>query len=179
MINEELESVSEELQEMYEEPMKIKVLNSDTFKEPVQNLKLKEAMYVEEGTSVSEAIKIMQENHIGCILITKKGILSGIFTERDVLNRIVGFGKDLNKTKIEEVMTAGPENFPIHTSIAHILNAMHIGGKRHVIIVDENKHPTAVVSVKDIVEFIVEHFSEEVLNVPPRPIVKTEQREGA
>jgi CBS domain-containing protein len=76
-------------------------------------------------------------------------------------------------------MTANPEAFQPDDSIAYVLNAMSVGGYRHVPVVDEQKIPLAVISVRDIVSFIIEHFPEEVLNLPPEPIRSTEQREGA
>jgi len=76
-------------------------------------------------------------------------------------------------------MTAKVEGFQPEDSVAYVLNAMHVGGYRHVPVVDETGKPLAVVSVKDIVGFLIEHFSEDILNLPPAPMRKTEQREGA
>jgi CBS domain-containing protein len=62
-------------------------------------------------------------------------------------------------------MTADPEVLPVRGTIAHALNKMSIGGFRHVPVVDENHHPVFVVSVRDIVEFLVEAFPREVLTL--------------
>jgi len=77
------------------------------------------------------------------------------------------------------VMTRDPEVFQPEDSIAHILNAMHVGGYRHVPVVDDQQRPVAVISIKDIIGFILDHFAEDILNLPPKPIRTTDQREGA
>jgi CBS domain-containing protein len=106
------------------------------------------------------------------------GKMVGIFTERDVLTRVFG-RKDVDKLQVKDVMTANPQGFQPDDSIAYVLNAMSVGGYRHVPIVNDQGKPIAVVSVKDIVTFIIDHFPEEVLNLPPSPMRTTEQREGA
>ena len=164
---------------MYEESEHTKVLDSNTFKKPVKNIKVPKPATVKLGRPVSEAVQLMQERHFGCLLVLKDGVVAGILTERDLLMKVIGKGKDLKSMKVEEVMTPDPETFQPDDSIAFVLNAMHVGGYRHIPIVDEEKHPLAVVSVKDVVGFIAEHFPEELLNLPPKPMRETQEREGA
>ncbi len=76
-------------------------------------------------------------------------------------------------------MTPKVEGLQADDSIAFVLNTMHVGGYRHVPITDDRGVPVAVVSVKDIVGFIIEHFQEDVVNLPPRPMRTTNEREGA
>jgi len=66
-------------------------------------------------------------------------------------------------------MTADPESLQSGDGIAWALNLMCIGGYRHVPLTDDDGRPTGVVSVKDIVEFIVDLFPDEILNLPPDP----------
>lgn len=175
MYDEELE---DELSRMYEEDRVPKTLSSSTFRKPIKNLKVRKPVEVSPNQSVTDAVRMMQEKKLGCLLVTDGGKMVGIFTERDVLTRVFG-RKDLDKLQVKDVMTPNPEAFQPDDSIAYVLNAMSIGGYRHVPVVDENGAPIAVISVKDIVSFIIEHFPEEVLNLPPEPIRTTEQREGA
>jgi hypothetical protein len=58
------------------------------------------------------------------------------------------------------------------------MNAMHVGGYRHVPVVDAGNVPLAVVSVKDIIGFIVENFPQEILNLPPKPLRTTSREDG-
>lgn len=134
--------------------------------------------------SVTEAIRAMQHEQRGCVLITEDGTsktrLIGIFSERDVLNRIVGRGRNPATLGLGEVMTADPESLPEEASVAWVLNMMAVGGFRHVPVVDSEGRPVFVVSVRDVVEFLVEFFPGEVLNLPPKfGAPRSLEREGA
>jgi CBS domain-containing protein len=111
----------------------------------------------------------MQREHRGCVLVTEDGSLAsplvGIFTERDVLLRIVDRGKNPATLPLEAVMTTDPEVLNLNGTIAHALNKMSVGGFRHVPVVDEDNRPVFVISVRDIVEFLVEAFPREVLTL--------------
>lgn len=173
------EMLDDELSQMYEEPGRSgKTLDSSTFKKSIKHLRLRKPIKVTPDTTVAEAVAMMNEKSLGCVLVAKGGKLAGIFTERDVLKKVVG-KLDPAKTKVKEVMTTDPQGFQLDDSIAFVLNAMHVGGYRHVPIVSKDKEPLAVVSVKDIMAFILDNFPEDVLNLPPEPMRKTEQREGA
>jgi CBS domain-containing protein len=173
------EMLDDELSQMYEEEGKTKkVLDARTLHKPIKHLRVKKPITLTPHNTVGEAVQLMQKKNIGCILITEKEKLAGIFTERDVLLKVAG-KKDSEKLKLGDVMTRKVDGFQEEDSIAYVLNAMHVGGYRHVPVVDERGTPIAVISVKDIIGFILEHFAEDVLNLPPSPMRKTEQREGA
>ena len=134
--------------------------------------------------NVTEAIRAMQREQCGCVLITRDGTpktrLLGIFSERDVLNRIVDRGRNPATLALSEVMTPDPESLPEEASIAWVLNKMAIGGFRHVPVVDSEGCPVFLVSVRDVVEFLVEFFPSEVLNLPPEfGAPRSLEREGA
>ena len=173
------EMLDDELSQMYEEESRTKkILDSSTLRKPIRHLRAKKAITMAPSDTVSNAVELMRKKKIGCILITENGKLSGIFTERDVLMKVAG-SKNFATMKLSEVMTPRVDAFQADDSIAFVLNAMHVGGYRHVPVVDHDGKPMAVISVKDIIAFILEHFSEDVLNLPPSPIRKTEHREGA
>jgi CBS domain-containing protein len=65
-------------------------------------------------------------------------------------------------------MTKDPETLEEDQTIACALNKMSVGGYRHIPIVRHGK-PVGVVSIRDLVDFLVELFPEGVLNVPPSP----------
>lgn len=174
------EELNNEWGMMFEESEKVKVLDSGTFKKPVKNIKVRKPIVLKRGSSAKEAVELMREQQRSAILVVESdGKLAGIVTERDVLLKVIGSEKDLSKITIDEIMTPDPEAFQKDDSVGFVLNAMHVGGYRNVPIVDEQGHPIAVVAMRDIVGFIVEHFPEEVLNLPPKPIRRTDQREGA
>lgn len=136
----------------------------------------------EDGVTV--AVRAMQACRRGCVLVTSDGTaespLLGIFSDRDVLHRVVDQGRNPAVLPLREVMTPDPECLPADASIAWVLNKMAIGGFRHVPVVDVQRHPQFVVSVRDVVDFLVEFFPREILNLPPefgRPC--SDRREGA
>ena len=94
---------------------------------------------------------------------------AGIFTERDLLNRVAGKRLDWGSCRVADYMTRGPETLRPDDRIAWALNLMHLGGYRHVPLTDLEGKPIGIVSVKNIVEFIVDLFPASVLNLPPDP----------
>ena len=173
------EMLDDELSQMYEEETKgKKAFDSSTLHLPIKHLRVRKPLTMSPGNSVAEAVEQMRKNTIGCILVTEKNKLSGIFTERDVLLKVTG-AKNYSSLKLSDVMTRTVETFQSEDSLAFVLNAMHVGGYRHIPVVDHDGVPIAVISIRDIVAFILEHFAEDVLNLPPSPIRKTDQREGA
>ena len=127
-------------------------------------------VFSKEAT-VTEAVRAMQREHRGCVLITEDGTrqtaLIGIFTERDVLFRIVDRGRNPQELNLGDVMMQDPEVLPRTAPLAWVLNKMSVGGFRHVPIVDEQCRPVFIVSVRDIVDYLVASFPSEVLNLPP------------
>jgi CBS domain-containing protein len=138
-------------------------------REPLRALPIRSALVLRTSDSVTDAVRLMQREHRGCVLITEDGSdaspLLGIFTERDVLLRIVDRGKNPATLPLDAVMTADPEVLHLNGTIAHALNKMSVGGFRHVPVVDDQHRPVFVISVSDIVEFLVEAFPREVLTL--------------
>jgi CBS domain-containing protein len=138
--------------------------------EPIGSLSPAPALTVPLDAPLKKAVEIMQDQHIGCVLVVDAaGVLKGIFTERDLLSRVAGRGLDWSACKVADYMTSDPESLRADDRIVWALNLMHVGGYRHVPITDAQGHATGVVSVKDIVAFIVDLFPDEVLNLPPDP----------
>ncbi|MEX1137862.1 MAG: CBS domain-containing protein [Bacteroidota bacterium] len=173
-----MNDLDEEFSQMYEELENRKVLDSSTFRQPIKRLKVRKPVTLSPGQSIAETLDVMKQKRIGCVVVTEKEKLVGILTERDILLKVAGVS-GAEKKKVREIMTPDPEVFEPDDSIAFVLNAMHVGGYRHIPVVDEGGKPLAVISVKDIVGFILDHFAEDVLNLPPKPMRTTDQREGA
>lgn len=138
---------------------------------------MKPAITVEIDTMIRDAIHLMQTKRIGCVLVTSHNKLLGIFTERDVLKKIVGSSFDLRSTPITELMTIHPQALNEDDTIAYALNFMDLGGYRHIPIVNDAFEPVGLVSVKDIISYLVQHFADEVLSLPPHPLSSAEDEE--
>jgi CBS domain-containing protein len=148
----------------------LKTLGRDLFGSPISTLHLRAGhVAVPLGTTIGQAARLMKEHRIGCVLVEEAGRLVGIFTERDILTKLVGTGYDPAAAKVDSVMTRNPETLSPEDPIAFAMQLMSVGGFRHVPLVDADRRIQGILSVKDVVEFIVEHFPREVLNIPPEP----------
>src|SRR5512145_546689 len=98
--------------------------------------------------SVAAAARLMKQHRVGAILITQKGKLAGIFTERDALFRVIAEGRDPEKTPVAEVMTSNPRTIEPDRPFGHALHLMYEGEFRHVPVV-ENGRPLGMVSARD------------------------------
>ncbi|HEY9166351.1 MAG TPA: CBS domain-containing protein [Candidatus Kryptonia bacterium] len=172
--------MDDELQEMYEDPKRReKVLSNDVLRLPIKSVRLQDAISISPESSVLEAIELMKSHKMGCLLVVDSKKVVGIFTERDLLYKLAGTKNDLSAVKVKQYDTPNPEMLQANDEIGHALNLMHIGGYRHIPIVNAKGEPKAVLSIKDIVSFLCEYFPEDVLNVPSKPLRTTTEREGA
>ena len=115
-------------------------------------------------------------------LIVDNEKLVGVFSERDVLVKVAGAGVliDTAAVSVADLMTSNPQTLRESHELVYALNLMSVGGFRHVPIVDDGGRPVAVISMRDIVEYIVALFPDEVLKLPPSPdSTITQNREGA
>lgn len=139
-------------------------------KRPMRKLpSLRAPITVAPSASVRQAIAGMNDHRVGCVLVVDAGRLVGVFTERDVLTKIAAHGRDVDDTLVADVMTPDPECLTLDDGIAYALNMMSVGGFRHIPLVDAERRPTGVVAMRDIVDYIVDLFPGEVLNLPPSP----------
>jgi CBS domain-containing protein len=151
--------------------------------EPLLVLPAQRAITMSGNSTVTEAMRAMQREHRGCVLVTDDGSakskLTGIFTERDVLFRIVDKGRNPAALPLAEVMTPDPDSLSVRSTVAYVLNKMAVGGFRHIPVVDDEHRPAAVISVRNVVEFLVDAFPREVFNLPSDPDTPPPTREGA
>ena len=152
--------------------------------EQVTVLSTRAPIVLGESTTISDAMSAMQRQHRGCVLVTQNGTASsplvGIFTERDILHRVIDGGRNPAQVPLGEVMTRDPEALTVDAKVSWVLNLMSVGGFRHVPIVNPSGSPAAVISVRDVVEFLVASFPEEILNLPPEFVAGiSPEREGA
>lgn len=101
-----------------------------------------------ETASVRDAAVRMRDRQVGAVLITRGSNLDGIFTERDVLNRVVAVGRDPDRTPLSEVMTRDPQTIGPDELAVDALRYMCEGGYRHLPVV-ENGQLVGIVSRRD------------------------------
>jgi len=104
---------------------------------------------IDASRTVLEAARFMMEHNIGALPVLRDGELAGIFSERDIMNRVVAVGRTPGTTAVSEVMTANPRAVPADETIDECLFIMREFGFRHLPIVD-GKELKGVVSLRDI-----------------------------
>jgi CBS domain-containing protein len=144
---------------------------------PIRALEPHEAVTVPASASIGESIRIMLDRGIGALLVTAPGGgIAGIFTERDVMRRVAAPGV-AHSRPVSDVMTPDPETLAPDDGVAFALNRMVIQGYRHVPIVDGDE-PLGILSVRDVVRYIVSLMPARVLNLPPEPSLEARSPEG-
>ena len=137
------------------------------------------ALLVDAATRLVRVLQLMREGNRGAVLVVSNGTLVGIFTERDVLMKVAGQSTDLEHTAVSQVMTVDPVSLPVEATVAFALNKMLIEGFRHIPLVDDQNRPVAVVSMRDLIDYLSNFFSREILNLPPDPRGGFRNRDGA
>jgi CBS domain-containing protein len=87
---------NEEEQRKEESPLSLKV----------EDVMVREVITIDEESTVREAAEVMNKFEIGCLIAVRKGKAVGIITERDLLKRVVAEARDVNKTKVKDVMSS-------------------------------------------------------------------------
>lgn len=132
-----------------------------------------EPICVPETTTVQDAVAAMlKKRQAGVLVVDGDGRLTGIFTERDVLTRVVGRDLDPGRTTLRAVMTPNPEALAPRDRIAYALNRVSVAGYRTIPLVDENRRPIGVVTATDIIRWLTDLFPEAVLNMRPGDEIK-------
>lgn len=158
----------------------LKTLQVRKIQVPLRHL-MRTCVTIDITTNIQDAIDLLIENHIGAAPVVEDGILRGIFGERDVLRKVlnknVGDLTDIPVTQFMKIdpQTASPDDF-LDTAILYMAK----GGFRHLPIVNEEQHPIGMVSIRDVISYLVDYFPQEVLTLPSNPVRDAlKAREGA
>jgi CBS domain-containing protein len=131
-------------------------------------LRPREPFCVTAAATVKDAVAAMLAGRqAGVLVLDAAGRLAGIFTERDVLTRVVGRGVDVARTSVGQVMTANPEALRPDDRVAYALHCMSVAGYRTVPIVDAEGRPTGVVTASDVIQWLADLFPETLMNLAP------------
>ena len=113
-------------------------------------------------TTVSDAARLMQKHQVGAVMVVDAhGHLSGIFTERDALFRVLATGRDPATTSLSVVMTRKPQTIGPDKPVGHALHMMYEGSFRHVPVVEDGR-PIGMVSARDALGPELQEFESDV-----------------
>lgn len=104
---------------------------------------------VQHDQTVLEAARVMTERNIGAVPVLREGALVGIFSERDLLRRVVAAGRSPGLTRVSEVMTANPRTVPPAEPVENCLFLMKEYNFRHLPVC-ENGQVKGLVSMRDL-----------------------------
>ncbi|MXV73698.1 CBS domain-containing protein [Candidatus Poribacteria bacterium] len=172
-------AIDEELEQM-DEDAALKAWSAQEIQISLKDL-MRPIITIDINSSTNEAIDLLLANKIGAAPVIENDTLRGIFSERDVLNKILNKQVgDLDVISVEEFMIADPETAQPEDSLNTAILYMARGGYRHVPIVDTENRPVGMVSIRDVISYLIEEFPQEVLTLPPRPVRDAfKAREGA
>jgi CBS domain-containing protein len=144
-----------------------------TVADVVANRRSDELISVPASASVSEAVAVMAEREVGAVLVmTEDRLVAGIFSERDLLVRVVRAGLDPVSTPLSLVMTRDVRFVSPGTTTEAALSLMHVLGFRHLLVID-GARVFGLVSMRDLVVQIVRRgegrFEAAVRGVAPGP----------
>ncbi|UKV15066.1 CBS domain-containing protein [Thalassospiraceae bacterium SW-3-3] len=112
--------------------------------------------------SVMDAVNTMTERKIGAVIIVDNSArLAGIFTERDLVNRVVAKGLDAASTPLEQVMTANPDTLGPDDTAMNALELMSARRYRHLPVVD-GETVVGMVSIRDLFNVVKAQLEEDL-----------------
>jgi signal-transduction protein with cAMP-binding, CBS, and nucleotidyltransferase domain len=120
---------------------------------PLREVGLLPANVVAPGDSVLDAVRLMQKTRHGSVLVVDQGKLVGVFTERDVLDRLAGENVDLAILPVQVVMTHHPQTLTEEDALAYAVHRMAVGHYRHIP-VERDGHLLGFVSIRGVLDFL-------------------------
>lgn len=105
---------------------------------------------VTPSASVLEAAKMMNEHKIGALVVIEEGRAIGIFTERDVLRRVVAEGNDPKSATVEQVMTREVAYCHSDTKLTEARGVFKNRRIRHLPVLDDDDRLVGMISIGDL-----------------------------
>jgi CBS domain-containing protein len=121
----------------------------------------KQLFHVEEADTVADAARRMEELQCGAILVLNKGELSGVFSERDLMRRVVLEHRDPETTPVRDVMSTNLKTVDESASLEEAMQAMTDHGCRHLPVMREGR-VVSFLSMRDLMHFELASKTEEL-----------------
>ena len=120
----------------------------------VSSLMITEMVTLKPDRPVREAVDLLSKNRIGAVLIVDGGQLTGLFSERDLLQRVIAKGRDLD-VLVASVATSPVVTVDINASARDVVRAFRDGRFRHLPVIDHGR-PVGILSTRDFLAHVVE-----------------------
>jgi CBS domain-containing protein len=154
-----------------------KNISTDIFNVPISDLELHEVISISSDSTLKDAIEAMQKDNLGSILISENNILKGIVTERDLITKIEDHSQDFSQIPIVDFMTKNPQFLQKSNTIEDCIKLISRKEFRHIPICDKDGTTQSIVSINDILKFIINLFPERIhgLGILTEWVVQEEQ----
>ncbi len=116
-------------------------------------------------TPLGQAIEAMKSDEGGCAIVCEDGRVVGIFTERDLLTKIMGEDADLN-SPVSQWMQPEVETLSINATVGDAVRLMNERSFRNIPLVDDGMFVGSI-SVFDIITYLAECYPKTTMNLPP------------
>ncbi len=116
---------------------------------------VRKVVMIDGNHSVLEASALMAEEFVGSVVITSASKITGIFTERDLMMRVVGKKRDPERARIKDVMTKDVVTVSPKDTANYCLNLMKEHRCRHLLVFDGDEF-VGIVSLRDMVALLME-----------------------
>jgi signal-transduction protein with cAMP-binding, CBS, and nucleotidyltransferase domain len=112
-----------------------------------------QVLTVDEQRSIAESTELMMNKNSSAVVVTQEQRPKGIFTERDLLKRVINKVPDITKTPVREVMTAPLISMPRTTHIGDVLAEMYRRDIRNMPVKDDREELLGIVSMPDVLHY--------------------------
>ncbi len=123
---------------------------------------------VDSSSSVLEAIRVMVDNNVGALAVVSEGVIRGIFSERDVMKKVIYHNLPPESTPVAEVMTKEVESINQEMELTEALQLMVGRHVRHLPIIDNGGKVLGMLSVRDLLQGVLDGFQNSAASVASR-----------
>lgn len=106
---------------------------------------------VKKGTTIKDVVNYMAEKKVGLVPVMEDGKLVGVFSERDLVRRVIAQNRSLDETRVEDVMSTKLVIADIGEANESVLAKMKEANTRHILII-ENEKLVGVLAMRDLLE---------------------------
>jgi len=125
-------------------------------------LKAKKLLTVKSGSNIHDIVCYMAEHNIGLVpVLAEDGKLLGVFSERDLVKRVIAKGLDLHTTKVDNVMSKELLLADVSETHEECLKKMQERGTRHILVI-ENEKLTGILAMRDLLELDIKVHRETI-----------------
>lgn len=142
-----LDKRSSEFEEAYDDDREIR---GAVFSQPLSKVPRRPVLLLQKSTSIADAIRALNEKRVGVALIVENGKLAGIFTERDVLRRVVGEARNPASTPVADVMSREVICCSPEMTLEEARGVMKNRRIRHLPVMEGDDHLLGLVSIGDL-----------------------------